>query len=55
MAIATVVTRGYGNGTVTGAIPLVITRGYVAGAAVIALESATITPFFISLGRLSVR
>jgi hypothetical protein len=30
MAIATVVTRGYGNGTVTGTIALVVRRGYAA-------------------------
>lgn len=28
MAIRTVVTRGYGNGTFNGTIPLVVTRGY---------------------------
>lgn len=33
MAIRTVVTRGYGNGTFNGTIPLVVTRGYLAGAA----------------------
>jgi hypothetical protein len=30
MAIGTVVTRGYGNGTLTGTIALVVTRGYMA-------------------------
>ena len=30
--IATVVTRGYGNGTFNGTIPLVATRGYAVGA-----------------------
>ena len=35
MAIRTVVTRGYGNGTFLGTIPLVVTRGYAIGAAVI--------------------
>lgn len=34
MAIRTVVTRGYGNGTFTGTIALVVTRGYAIGAAV---------------------
>ena len=29
MAIATVVTRGYGNGTLVGTIALVVTRGYL--------------------------
>ncbi len=28
MAIRTVITRGYGNGTFNGTIPLVVTRGY---------------------------
>jgi hypothetical protein len=36
MAIATVVTRGYGNGTITGTIPLVVTRGYMAAASTFA-------------------
>lgn len=31
MAIKTVVTRGYGNGTYNGTIPLVVTRGYLPG------------------------
>jgi hypothetical protein len=34
MAIRTVVTRGYGNGTFNGTIALVVTRGYAIGAAV---------------------
>ena len=34
MTIRTVVTRGYGNGTFSGAIALVVTRGYGIGAAV---------------------
>jgi len=29
MAIATVVTRGYGNGTLVGTIARVVTRGYL--------------------------
>jgi hypothetical protein len=32
MAIRTVVTRGYGNGTFNGTIALVTTRGYAIGA-----------------------
>lgn len=28
MAIRTIFTRGYGNGTFSGTIPLVVTRGY---------------------------
>ena len=39
MAIRTVVTRGYGNGTFLGTIPLVVTRGYAIGAAVILYAS----------------
>lgn len=35
MAIRTVVTRGYGNGTFDGSTALVATRGYLAGAAVV--------------------
>jgi hypothetical protein len=35
MAIGTVVTRGYGNGTLTGTIALVVTRGYLAAASTI--------------------
>ena len=35
MAIRTVVTRGFGNGTFDGAIALLVTRGYIAGAAVV--------------------
>ena len=31
MAIRTVVTRGYGNGTFNGTIPLVVLRGYAIG------------------------
>ncbi len=34
MAIRTVITRGYGNGTFNGTIPLVVTRGYAIGAIV---------------------
>ena len=34
MAIRTVVTRGYGNGTFDGTIADVVRRGYIAGAAV---------------------
>ena len=35
MAIRTVITRGYGNGTFNGTIPLVVTRGYAIGASVV--------------------
>ena len=35
MAIRTVVTRGFANGTFNGTIPLVVTRGYAIGAAVV--------------------
>ena len=34
MAIRTVITRGYGNGTFNGTIPLVVTRGYTPAATV---------------------
>lgn len=33
MAIRTVVTRGFGNGTFTGTVALVVVRGYAAAAA----------------------
>lgn len=35
MAIRTVVTRGYGNGTFNGTIPLVVTRGFISGDVVV--------------------
>ena len=38
MAIRTVVTRGYGNGTFNGTIALIVTRGYGVGAAVVEPE-----------------
>jgi predicted RNase H-like nuclease (RuvC/YqgF family) len=38
MAIRTLVTRGYGNGTFSGTIPLTVLRGYVAGEAIEAAE-----------------
>jgi len=37
VAIRTVVTRGYGNGTFSGTIPLVVTRGYAIGAGATAI------------------
>lgn len=40
MAIRTVVTRGYGNGTFDGTITLVVVRGYALGAAVAAVNTA---------------
>ena len=42
MAIRTVVTRGYGNGTFNGTIPLVVTRGYGSTAA----PAAVVAPQF---------
>lgn len=38
MAIRTVVTRGFGNGTYNGTIPLVVPRGYAAGEALAATD-----------------
>jgi len=35
LAIRTVITRGYGNGTYLGTIALVVPRGYISGAAVV--------------------
>lgn len=40
MAIRTVITRGFGNGTFNGTIALVVTRGYTIGAAVVAFNDA---------------
>lgn len=34
MAVRTLVTRGFGNGTFNGTIALAVTRGYAIGAAV---------------------
>lgn len=49
MAIATVITRGYGNGTFSGTIPLVTLHGYGVGAStdqVIALwHNLTLTSY----------
>ncbi len=42
MAIRTVVTEGFGNGTFNGTIALVVTRGYTIGAAVDVFVSAFI-------------
>lgn len=39
MAIRSVVTRGFGNGTFNGTIPLVATRGYAIGSAVVVEET----------------
>lgn len=36
MAIRTIVTRGYGNGTFNGTIPLVVTRGFAPAESVVA-------------------
>lgn len=47
MAIRTIVTRGYGNGTFNGTIALVVTRGYVGEvdllARIIALEAIRVS------------
>lgn len=42
MAIRTVVTRGYGNGTFNGTIALVVTRGYAIGSAYVGIVDATV-------------
>ena len=47
MAIRTVITRGYGNGTFDGTIALVVTRGYAIGAAIVVVEPAVeVVPTF---------
>lgn len=38
MAIATIITRGYGNGTFSGSIKDVITRGYSIGTPPVAAD-----------------
>ena len=45
MAIRTVVTRGYGNGTFNGTIPLVVTRGYAIAAVVVPTAQDALTAF----------
>ena len=44
MAIRTVITRGFGNGTFNGTIALVTLRGYKAGPAVVVAVLAQIRP-----------
>ena len=43
MAIRTLITRGYGNGTFNGTIALVVTRGYAIGEAVAVIVSEALT------------
>ena len=43
MAIRTVVTRGYGNGTFNGTIPLVVLRGYTS-AVQLDVSAFTVSP-----------
>ena len=45
MAIRTVVTRGFGNGTFNGTIALVVVRGYVSSAAAVGGEWEMIPPW----------
>ena len=44
MSIALVVTRGYGNGTLTGTIPFVTTRGYSIGEVIISPTNRIMVP-----------
>ena len=46
MAIRTVVTRGFGNGTFSGTIALVVLRGYTSG--VFLIDSRQFTPAGVS-------
>lgn len=46
MAIRTVVTRGFGNGTFNGTIPLVVLRGYISSAVV----AVTAVPIRVRMG-----
>jgi hypothetical protein len=41
MAIRSVVTRGFGNGTFNGTIPLVVTHGYAIGVVIVLPPSRT--------------
>ena len=43
MAIRALVTRGYGNGTFNGTIPLVVLRGYNSSAVATVLGSISLT------------
>lgn len=54
MAIRGVVTRGYGNGTFNGTIPLAVLRGYIAAAASAPTFTGTIPDQTIPLGYLDV-
>ncbi len=49
--IRTVVTRGYGNGTFSGTIALVVTRGYIAGGAVVG-AAGKYRGFIVNVGRM---
>jgi hypothetical protein len=52
MAIRTVVTAGFGNGTFNGTIALVITRGYASGAAIAAVAGGAIMMLlWLSIGQ----
>jgi len=51
MSIALVVTRGYGNGTLTGSIKDVTLRGYSIGAAVAVTEESFTGGFFFDYER----
>lgn len=51
MAIRTVVTRGYGNGTFNGTIALVVIRGYAAAAGT-ASRILRNNPMMVTLGKL---
>lgn len=53
MAIRTVVTRGFGNGTFNGTIPLVVTRGYAIGEAASPSGPACITAVYLATAGVS--
>ncbi len=52
MAIRTVVTRGYGNGTFNGTIALVVVRGYVSGVDEGGFSVIRNNPMIVSVGKL---
>ena len=52
MAIRTVVTRGYGNGTFNGTIGLAVLRGYIAAAAIVSAIVKRNNPMMVTVGRM---
>ena len=55
MAIRTVVTRGYGNGTFNGTIALVVERGYVSADAVVSATKPDYPGPILNVGSMMTR